>query len=340
MRIAVDAMGGDKAPAVVVAGVVEAAKEAMSRSVSEILLVGEPSSIKRELSGAEVDGLPISIKEASQVIGYDESPATAVKTKPDSSIVVSTRLLKEGKAEAVVSAGSTGAVVASALMGVGRLRRVSRPAIATIIPTLKEPSILLDVGANVNCKPNYLLEFAVMGDCYARYVMGRKNPRVGILSIGEEASKGNELTFKSFKLLEQSGLNFIGNAEGRDIVNGEFDVVVCDGFTGNVVLKFGESLAEMILKQLWVELSRNWLLKLGAFLSKPAFKSFKRRVDYSEYGGAPLLGVNGVYIICHGGSSAKAIKNGIRVAAEFVNHQMNKHIEEQMAELYESKISR
>jgi glycerol-3-phosphate acyltransferase PlsX len=261
-----------------------------------------------------------------------ESPTMAVKTKRDSSIVVGSKALKEGEVEAFVSAGNTGAVMASSLMNLGRLKGISRPAIATLIPTLEGASILLDVGANVDCKPKHLLQFAMMGDVYARHIMGNTNPKIGLLSIGEEDGKGNALTSHAFKLLKASSLNFIGNVEGRDIVNGKVDVIVCDGFTGNVVLKFGESLAEMVLGFLKRELSKNISLRLGAYLAKPAFKKFKKLVDYSEYGGAPLLGVKGVCIICHGASSSKAVKNGIRVACEFINHQVNMHIEERIKE--------
>lgn len=328
MRIAVDAMGGDYAPESIVAGVVDALKEL--KGIAEITLVGKEEVVAKELSRHHISGLPITIKDAKEVIEMHESPAIAVKTKKDSSIAVATKTLKAGGVHAVVSAGNTGAVMASSLMTLGRLKGVLRPSIATLIPTLEGASILLDVGANVDCKAIHLLQFAMMGDVYAEYILGKTNPKIGLLSIGEEESKGNALTSEAFKLLKKSSLNFIGNVEGRDIINGRVDVIICDGFIGNVVLKFAESLAEMIFDFLKRELSKNLSLKLGAYLAKPAFKKFKKLVDYSEYGGAPLLGINGVCIICHGASSSKAIKNGIRVACEFIDHQVNLHIEERI----------
>jgi len=328
MRIAVDAMGGDHAPQTIVAGVIEALREL--KGIAQITLVGREDVVYNELSHYQTNGLSIVVKEAKEIIEMHESPAMAVKSKKDSSIVVATKALKEGEVQAIVSAGNTGAVMASSLMHLGRLKGVLRPAIATLIPTLEGASILLDVGANVDCKPKHLLEFAIMGDVYAKYIIGKANPKIGLLSIGEEEAKGNTLTLEAFKLLNASSLNFVGNVEGRDIINGQVDVIVCDGFVGNVVLKFAESLAEMIFDFLKRELSKSLSLKLGAYLAQPAFRKFKKLVDYSEYGGAPLLGINGVCIICHGASSAKAVKNGIRVACEFINNQVNLHIEERI----------
>jgi len=326
MQIAVDAMGGDHAPEAIVAGVVEAISELND---VEIILVGKEKIIQEEIKKHKCRHSLISIENASEIIEMGESPGIALKTKKDSSIMVCARLVKEKRAQATVSAGNTGAVMGSMLMSMGRLKGILRPAIVSIIPNFSGGvTLLLDVGANVDCKPVSLLQFALMGQVYSQYILGINNPRIGILSIGEEESKGNELTASAFPLLKASSLNFCGNAEGRDIVNGKFDVVVCDGFVGNVVLKFGESLAEGILTFLKRELSSTLILKLGAWLSMPAFERFKKLVDYSEYGGAPLLGVNGVSIICHGSSSAKAIKNGIRVAAEFIRHDVNRHIEE------------
>lgn len=328
MRIAVDAMGGDYAPQAIIPGVIDALKEL--KGIAQITLVGKKEIIDKELSLYQTNGLSIAIKDAKDVIEMHESPTVALKTKKDSSIVVATKALRENEVQAFVSAGNTGAVMAGSLMTLGRLKGVFRPAIATVIPTLEGVSILLDVGANVDCKPIHLLQFAMMGDVYAKYILGKSNPTIGLLSIGEEKGKGNVLTFEAFKLISSSSLNFVGNVEGRDIINGKVDVIVCDGFVGNVVLKFGESLAEMIFGFLKRELSKNLKLKLGAYLTKPAFKKFKKLLDYSEYGGAPLLGIKGVCIICHGASSAKAIKNGIRVASEFINHQVNLHIEERI----------
>ena len=330
MRIALDVMGGDKAPQVTVKGAVQAAREADSLGIEEIILVGDSQAIKKELSSLGASNLPLSIKPAREVIAPDEAAASAVKQKKDSSIVVATNLVKEGKADALVSAGHTGAVMASCLINLKRLKGISRPAIATLVPNIKGATVLLDAGANVDCKPKHLVQFALMGSVYAHYILGIEKPKVGLLSIGEEKSKGNELTFETYRLLENSQLNFVGNAEGKDIANGAVDVVVCDGFVGNVLLKFGESFAKMIMAELKEELSRNFLLKLGAFISRPAFVSLKRRLDYSEYGGAPLLGTNGVCIISHGKSSSKAIKNALRVASEFVRHKVNQHIEENL----------
>ncbi|MEW6606309.1 MAG: phosphate acyltransferase PlsX [bacterium] len=330
MRIAVDAMGGDHAPQSIVAGVVEALNEL--KEVTQITLFGPEKAITNELTRYQTKGLPIVIRDTKEIIEMHESPAQAVKTKKDSSIVVAIKALKQGEVDAFISAGNTGAVMAGALMYPGRLKGIFRPAIATLIPTLSGASILLDVGANVDCKPQHLLQFAIMGNVYAKDIMGKPNPKIGLLSIGEEEGKGNALTSQTFNLLKQSSLNFVGNVEGRDIINGTVDVIVCDGFVGNVVLKFGESLAEMIINFLKQELSKNLSLKIGAFLSKPAFKKFKKLVDYSEYGGAPLLGIDGVCIICHGASSPKAVKNGIRVACEFINHQVNLHIEKGIKE--------
>ncbi|MFH1096935.1 MAG: phosphate acyltransferase PlsX [Candidatus Desantisbacteria bacterium] len=328
MQIAVDAMGGDYAPAAIVAGVVEAIGELND---VEIILVGKEKIIQEEIKKHKCQHSLIAIENASEIIEMDESPGIALKTKKDSSIMVCARLIKEKKAQAMVSAGNTGAIMGAMLLNMGRLKGILRPAIAAIIPNFSGGvTLLLDVGANVDCKPVSLLQFALMGQVYSQYIFGINNPRIGILSIGEEESKGNELTASAFPLLKASSLNFCGNAEGRDIVNGKFDVIVCDGFVGNVVLKFGENLAEGISNFLRKELTSTFLLKIGAFLSMPAFRKFKKLVDYSEYGGAPLLGANGVSIICHGSSSAKAIKNGIRVAAEFIRHDVNKHIEEKL----------
>jgi len=330
MRIALDVMGGDKAPQVTVKGAVQAAREADSLGIEEIILVGDSQAIKKELSSLGASNLPLSIKPAREVIAPDEAAASAVKQKKDSSIVVATNLVKEGKADALVSAGHTGAVMASCLINLKRLKGISRPAIATLVPNIKGATVLLDAGANVDCKPKHLVQFALMGSVYAHYILGIEKPKVGLLSIGEEKSKGNELTFETYRLLENSQLNFVGNAEGKDIANGAVDVVVCDGFVGNVLLKFGESFAKMIMAELKEELSRNFPLKLRALISRPAFVSLKRRLDYSEYGGAPLLGTNGVCIISHGKSSSKAIKNALRVASEFVRHKVNQHIEENL----------
>jgi glycerol-3-phosphate acyltransferase PlsX len=325
MKIAVDAMGGDNAPHAVVAGAVEAAKE---YGVG-IILVGIEQIVKEELAkhrSAQV--LPIEIKNATEVVDMLDSPATVFRRKKDSSIRVANELVKSGEAVAVISAGHTGAAMATSLFVLGPLEGVERPAIATFMPTIKGTSIVLDVGANVDCKPNHLLQFAIMGEVYAKYLLKNPNPCVGLLSIGEEASKGNELTKEAFKLLTETSLNFIGNVEGRDVMSGKADVVVCDGFIGNVVLKVSEAVAEALGLMIRENIGDNLLKKLGYLMMRPAFRAMKRRTDYAEYGGAPLIGINGISIISHGRSSARAIKNAIRVAATLAKSEVNRHIHE------------
>lgn len=328
MRIIIDAMGGDRGVAVVVEGAVTAAKE----FGCSIILTGIQEEIARHLKGQGASSLPITIQHAPEVVEMNEMPSVALRKKRNSSIRVGIELLKRGEADAFISAGNTGAVMATALVVLGPLPGVERPAIAAVMPTLKGNTVLLDVGANVDCKPRHLLQFAIMGHIYARDILGKEKPRVGLLSIGEEESKGNELVREAFKALEESSLYFIGNVEGRDVFNGNTDVVVCDGFTGNVALKIGEAVAETLEVLLRDELSQAPWSRLGYLLLLPAFRRFKRRVDYSEYGGAPLLGVNGVCIISHGRSTAKAIKNAIRVAKECLENQVILHIREGVAQ--------
>ena len=326
MRIAIDAMGGDDAPAAVVEGAVLAAREYQI----EALLVGQQEVVEESLRKYDLGEGKIKVIPASQVVMMDESPIEAVRRKKDSSIAVATRLLKSGEADAIVSAGNTVAALAITRSVLGKLKGLARPAIATIMPNKVDITILLDVGANVGgCRPEDLLQFAVMGQVYAEDVLGKQNPRVGLLSVGEERSKGSAVTLGAFSLLEQSSIiNFVGNVEGRDIVNGTTDVVVCDGFVGNVILKFTEGLADMIFYLMKAELARSKLAKLGMLLAGPALKKFMKRVDHTEYGGAPLLGINGPCIIGHGNSDANAIKNAVRVASEFVSHRVNEHIEQ------------
>lgn len=312
MKIAVDAMGGDFAPREAVMGALEASKGGI-----DVILVGDREIILKEL-GKE-NSPRLEIVHTTEVISMGEQPAVAVRRKKDSSIVRSVKLLKEGRANAFVSAGSTGAVMAAALLGLGRIKGNDRPAIASVLPSQKGGTVLLDVGANVDCKPKNLLQFGIMGYLYSEKILGIKNPRVGLLSVGEEDSKGNELTLEAFPLLQRAGINFIGNVEGRDLFSGSVNVVVCDGFVGNVVLKAGEGLAMALMRMMKEELTRNWLSKMGTALTLPAMKEIRRRVDYAEYGGAPLLGVNGVVIVCHGSSTALAIKNAIRAAAGAVS---------------------
>ncbi len=323
MKIAVDAMGGDNAPHAIVAGAVQAAR---AFGVG-IILVGIEQLIRAELKKyPDAQSLPIEIRNATEVVDMLDSPSTVFRRKKDSSIRVANQLVKSGEAVAVISAGHTGAAMATSLFVLGPLEGVERPAIATYMPTIKGTSIVLDVGANVDCKPNHLLQFAVMGEVFAKYSLKNLNPRVGILSIGEEETKGNELTKEAFKLLTETSLNFIGNVEGRDVLTGKADVVVCDGFIGNVVLKVSEAVAETITSIIRENIGNNVVRKLGYLMMKPAFNILKRRLDYAEYGGAPLLGINGISIISHGRSSDRAIKNAIRVATDFANSEINKHI--------------
>jgi glycerol-3-phosphate acyltransferase PlsX len=326
LNIAVDAMGGDRAPSVVVQGAVEAARE----WDIPIILVGDTDLITQQLKRFPADNLPICIKHASEVVGMDELPSLALRRKKDSSIQVAMDLVKRGEAGAFVSAGNTGACMATAMFRLGMLKGVERPAIAALLPTLTGVTILLDVGATVDCKPKHLFQFAVMGEVYAKYIIGLKSPKVGILSIGEEDIKGNEVTKETFRLLKNSTVNFIGNVEGKEVYKGKADVVVCDGFIGNVALKISESVAEMINRLLRQEIAKTWRNKLGALLLIPAFRDFRKTVDYTEYGGAPLLGVQAPCIIAHGSSTAKAIKNAIRVGRDALAQRINDHIIEDL----------
>jgi glycerol-3-phosphate acyltransferase PlsX len=327
MRIAVDAMGGDVGPPVTVEGAVAAARDGLA----EIVLVGDKVSVERELTRQAAGRLPITVRHASQVIAMDEPPSHALRRKRDSSMRVAAELVRDGEAQAFVSAGNTGAAMAIAMFTMGVLAGVDRPAIAVPLPNLKGRTILLDVGANVDPKPRHLVQYAIMGHVYARDILGVVRPRVGLLSVGEEEGKGNELVREVFKTLEAMPLNFVGNVEGRDLYNGAVDVVVTDGFTGNVALKISESLADMIVHLIREELTRGTMAKLGALLVRPAFRRFWKRVDYNELGGAPLLGINGACIISHGASPPRAVKNAIRVAAEWVRTDVNAHIRAALA---------
>jgi glycerol-3-phosphate acyltransferase PlsX len=326
LTIALDAMGGDHAPKSEVLGAVQAAR---SLGV-KVILVGQQDVVRQELE--QVEGyrdLPLEIVHASERVTMEDSAAKAVRTKRDSSMRVASRLVRDGCAQAMVSAGNTGAVMATAKMVQGVVPGVERPALVGIFPTMeKKPVVLVDVGANVDCDPELLAQFAVMAEIYSRKVLHTPNPRVGILSIGEEEHKGNELTRATWPLLKSLNINFIGNVEGRDIYAGEVDVIVCDGFIGNVALKVSEGLVDMFKKVLRESLVASVAGKIGYALSKSSFDAFRKRLDYSEYGGAPLLGVRGGCIICHGRSNANAIKNAIRVAAEFSAGKVNEGIEE------------
>jgi glycerol-3-phosphate acyltransferase PlsX len=328
LTIAVDAMGGDHAPKSEVEGAIRAAQELGVR----VLLVGQADIVGAELAKhPHASRLPIDIHHAKEFITMDDSAAKAVRLKKDSSIRIASRLVRDNVAAGVVSAGNTGAVMATAKMVLGMTPGVDRPALASALPTVTgHPVVLLDVGANVDCSPEMLAQFAVMGENYSRVIFHNANPRVGLLSIGEEDHKGNELTKAVQPLLKNLPINFIGNVEGRDIYRGMADVVVCDGFIGNVALKVSEGIVEMIKTMLQESLAATVTRKLGYVLSQNAYADFRKRVDYSEYGGAPLLGVKGVCIICHGRSNANAIKNAIRVAAEFAQGRVNEKIEEEL----------
>jgi glycerol-3-phosphate acyltransferase PlsX len=276
-------------------------------------------------------GCPVEVVHASEQVTMEDSAARAFRTKRDSSLRVASRLVRDGVAQGFVSAGNTGAVMATAKMVQGVVQGVDRPALAGIFPTLNGPPVVvIDVGANVDCSPRMMLQFAVMGEIYARVILRRPSPRVGLLSIGEEEHKGNDTTRSATPLLKSLPLNFVGNVEGRDLYTGKADVIVCDGFIGNVALKVSEGLVDMVKHLLQESLEATITRKIGYVLSKAAFTDFKKRVDYSEYGGAPLLGVKGVCIICHGRSTPKAIKNAIRVAAEFSSGKVNECIENEL----------
>ena len=329
MRIAVDAMGGDFAPKEIVRGAVDAAK----KYDCEIVLIGDEEQIRAELHGADPTALRISIVHASEVIGMNEHPAEAVRSKKDSSIVVATRLVKEGQCDAVFSAGSTGAAVAAAQLILQRIRGVGRPSIATPMPTPDGVTLMLDSGANVDSKPEHLVQSAVMGSLYAQYVFGIARPRVGLLNIGEEETKGNEQAKETHLLLKaEPNIHFCGNAEGRDVPKGNFDVVICDGFVGNVVLKFAEGLAKTILGLIQEEIRGAGLMaKLGALLLMPTLRRLGKRLDVREYGGAPLLGVNGCCVIGHGSSDAKSVASAIGVTVDYVNGKVLDQIRDALA---------
>ena len=328
IRIAVDAMGGDHAPSAEVEGAVQAAR---AYGVG-VVLVGQRDLIAHELARHEARGLPLDIVHASEVISMEESAVRAIRKKRDSSIRVATQLVANGEAAGVVSAGNTGAVMATAKLELGSLPGVDRPALASVFPTTAgTAAVMVDVGANVDCKPHQLEQFAIMGEVYYRAMFAVQRPRVGLLSIGEEATKGNELVREAHRRLKETSLNFIGNVEGRDVFSGEVHVIICDGFIGNVALKISEGMAEAVTEILRNALSGTIQAKVGYVLSRQAYEDFRKRVDYSEYGGAPLLGVKGVGIICHGRSNGNAIKNAIRVAMEFSHGRINERIERELA---------
>lgn len=322
VTVALDVMGTEVGVEEMLKGAL-AAVEALPQV--SVICVGDAELLSKHMARLGIQNKRISVEPSDEVISMGEQPHQALK-KVNSSIAVAARLVSESRADAVVSPGNTGATMATCMVKWKRLPGISRPAIATLLPHPKRPCLLLDVGANVDCKGRHLLHFGIMGSTYARHVLHRRNPRVGLLSNGEEDCKGTEMVKEAGSFLRASTLNFRGNAEGRDLMNGTFDVVVCDGFVGNVVLKFGEGLAEFIMTNLKDEVSRSVISKVGALTMLPALQRFKKQVDHAEYGGAPLLGLNGVCIICHGSSRAKAIQNAIRVASEQVCLIVNQHI--------------
>lgn len=330
LKIAVDAMGGDRAPGAVVEGAVAAANELGV----EVLLVGQKEAVEQALAKCPASPAHVEVVPASESVAMDESPSAALRKK-DSSMKVAFELMKRGEVEAVVSAGNSGAMMALGMFEMGKLPQVDRPAILVVIPTLDKGTVIIDAGANVDCKPRHLLQFGLMGSVYAEQVLGIARPRVGVLSNGEEESKGNDLTRAASEQLSSSGLNYIGYVEGRDICDAKVDVVVCDGFTGNITLKTAEGVASFIVAVLKEAFQQSLWSRLGYLLSRKSLRQAYSRLDHAEYGGAPLLGLEGVAIIAHGGSGPKAIKNAIRVAKETVSHDVNRHIVEVLGQLGE-----
>ncbi len=333
MRIALDAMGGDRGHEELIAGAVLASEELNL----PITLVGD-----QELLETHLDSLGLAhsvranfvIEPASQVVGMEESPVEAIRRKKDSSIMIAFDLVRKGEAKAVVSAGNSGATMAAGVRKLGRIKHISRPGIATAFPTLKKPVVIMDVGANVDCRSKHLFQFGIMASSFS-HVFDIENPRVGILSIGEEIGKGNSVVKETYAMLADSALNFIGNVEGRDVFQGDVDVIICDGFVGNICLKVSEGLAEAAMLMVKKEVVKSLVARIGYQLAKPAFRRFKKKLDYAEYGGAPLLGINGIGIICHGKSSACAIKNAIAEASKMIDIDVNQKI---VNSLKENKI--
>jgi len=320
-RIAIDAMGGDHAPGEIVAGALRAREELGV----EVFLVGDPQQIEAALQHHSSSSASIEIIPAEGTIEMCEEPLSALRRKPQASINVAMDLVKKGKADGVVSAGHSGAAMAAALLRLGRLRGIDRPAIGAVFPTMVpgRPVIVLDVGANVDCRAKFLEQFAVMGSIYSQYVLGVSEPKVGLLNIGEEASKGNEVALRTHKMLtENSAISFRGNAEGRDVLSGNFDVIVCDGFVGNILLKFAEAVGEVVLQILREELPQGMHGKLGVSILKPNLKRIKQRIDHAEHGGGLLLGVDGICIISHGSSQAPSIFNAVRLAREAIDNEV------------------
>ncbi len=324
MRIAVDAMGTERGIGIAIKGTLEAVRE---NPQIQAILVGDKKKIEEEIRRLQLEKIPFPIVHASQVIRMDDSPAASLKNKKNSSISVALDLLKEGKADGLVSAGNTGAVMGLSLLKLGRLKGVRRPCLAATFPTINGGKVvLLDVGANVDCRPYHLFQFAIMGSIYAYKIFKKRTPRVGLLNIGTEENKGNKTILQTFKLLKESSLNFIGNIEGGDITGGKVEVVVCDGFVGNIILKFAENFAKTTLSVV-DRRTKKALFGLGRVITRGWRRYLKKDLDYAEYGGVPLLGVNGVCVVTHGASSSKAIKNAILVSFEFAKTGINRHIE-------------
>lgn len=330
MHIALDAMGGDHGPDEQVAGAIQALEE----TDHQLILVGNESAIRGCLNRLAPDpslASRLRIVHTSEVVEMGESPVDAIRKKKNSSVMLAFDLVKKGEAMAAVSAGNSGATMAAAIRKLGRLKNVTRPGIANAFPTLKKPVVMMDVGANVDCRPQHLLEFAIMGSAYSR-VFEVESPKIGILSIGEETGKGNLLVKEAYEMLAESPLDFVGNVEGRDIFQGNVDVIVCDGFVGNICLKVSEGLVEAATEMIRDGIMGSLKAKIGYFLARSVFRKFKKRVDYAEYGGAPLLGINGVGIICHGKSNVVAIKNAISEAGKIVDNKVNERITEGLAQ--------
>lgn len=326
MRIALDAMGGDRGSDLIIEGALSALRE---NADFEIILLGPEDYLAKRLSELPGEnGLKerVHIEHAPETVTMQESPVEAVRRKKNATIMVGFELVRNGSADAVVSAGNSGATMAAAVKKLGRLKGISRPGIASLFPTLKKPVMIMDLGANVDCRPQHLVQFAIMASSCVGKILEIERPRVGLLSIGEEAGKGNSLVKEAHELLSATPLNFIGNVEGRDVYQGDVDVIVCDGFIGNVSLKVSEGLAEAAMQMLRSEIKKSFVAKIGYLLMRRAFANFRRRVDYAEYGGAPLLGINGVGIVSHGKSNATAIKNAIEVASVMIQNKVNDSI--------------
>jgi len=331
MRIAIDAYGSDNAPFPEVEGAIIAINEQLC---DKIYLVGKPDELEKELSKYFFDKDKIEIVPASEIITMEDKPASIVKKKKDSSLVVAVKLHKDGIVDGVVSAGNTGAVMAASLFTYGRIKNVLRPAIAITLPTQKQPEIILDVGANVDCTDEHLMQFAKLGSLYSKFFFGIEEPKVALLNIGEESSKGNNLSKNTYKkLAKYDEINFVGNIEGKTMLKGDVDVVVCDGFVGNVMLKTIEGAAISIFSMLKEQLKKDWIAKLGALLSYPAYSYMKKKLDHSEYGGALLVGLDGSTIVAHGSSNAKAIKNAVRVSVKIAESGFIQHTKEYFEEL-------